>query len=67
LRTKLIECRGTRSRQEIADKLGITPQMLGAMERGDRTPSLSLAKRIADFYKAPIDDIFFDIKETNRF
>lgn len=59
-RTKLIELRGDESRQNVAKELGITPQMLGAIERGNRTPSLPLAKRIADFYGVSVDDIFFE-------
>ncbi|MGE6594823.1 helix-turn-helix transcriptional regulator [Bacillus proteolyticus] len=59
-RNKLIEFRCGQSRLVVAKKLKITPQMLGAMERGDRTPSLELAKRIANFYKTTIDDLFFN-------
>ena len=59
LRQNMIECRGEKTRTEIAQKLGITPQMLGAIERGERTPSLNLAKRIADLYKKSIEFIFF--------
>lgn len=59
-RRKLMDCRGNRSRQEVAKHLDITPQMLGAIERGDRTPSLSLAKKISDYFGLPIDDIFFE-------
>ena len=59
-RNKLIEFRSGQSRLVVARKLEITPQMLGAMERGDRTPSLELAKRIADFYKTTIDYLFFN-------
>ncbi|MFA2692932.1 helix-turn-helix transcriptional regulator [Bacillus mycoides] len=58
-RNKMIEFRSGQSRIFIANKLKITPQMLGAIERGDRTPSLELAKRIADFYKTTIDNLFF--------
>lgn len=59
IRNKLIELRGNKSRPEVAEKLDITPQMLGAIERGDRNPSLNLAKRIADYYCVSVDDIFF--------
>ncbi|MEY6548806.1 helix-turn-helix transcriptional regulator [Listeria monocytogenes] len=34
------------------------------MERGDRTPSLKLANKIANYYDVPIEDIFFDNKDT---
>jgi putative transcriptional regulator len=64
-RTKLIEFRGEKSRTQVSDELDITPQMLGAIERGDRTPSLSLAKRIADYYHTSVDDIFFNQDGNN--
>ena len=61
-RTRLIELRGVKGRTDVAADLGITPQMLGAIERGDRTPSLPLAKKIADYYATTVDLIFFDEK-----
>lgn len=67
VRHKLIECRGNKSRQDVSDDLKITPQMLGAIERGDRTPSLKLAKRIADYYKLSVDEIFFNQKGHDSF
>ncbi|CEI81253.1 Helix-turn-helix [Oceanobacillus oncorhynchi] len=60
VRHKLIDCRGNKTRQDVSEALEITPQMLGAIERGDRTPSLKLAKRIADYYKLSVDEIFFN-------
>lgn len=59
MREKLIAMRGEDSRPSVAEDLGITPQMLGAIERGDRTPSLPLAKKIADYYQTSIEEIFF--------
>lgn len=58
----LVELRGDKSRSEVAIDLNITPQMLGAIERGDRTPSLRLAKKIADYYLTTVDGIFFNHK-----
>ncbi len=58
-RIYLVKLRGMKSRKEISETLDITPQMLGAIERGDRNPSLTLAKKISDFYGVSIDDIFF--------
>jgi len=59
IREKMIDCRGDKSRLEVADDLGITKQMLGALERGDRNPSHCLAKRISDYYDASVDELFF--------
>ncbi len=61
-RKKLVELRGEKSRLNVAKDLEITPQMLGAIERGDRNPSLSLARKIADYYDTSIDGIFFNQK-----
>ncbi|EDP7604088.1 helix-turn-helix domain-containing protein [Listeria seeligeri] len=66
MREKLVTLRGKRSRQDVSKDLGVTPQMLGAIERGDRTPSLKLANKIANYYNVPIEDIFFNNKETIR-
>lgn len=64
---KLIELRGEKSRTDVASDLNITPQMLGAIERGDRTPSLRLAKNIADYYRTTIDEIFFNQNGNEMF
>lgn len=61
-RKALISIRGSKSRIIVANELNITPQMLGAIERGDRNPSLQLAKKIADYYGTTVDNIFFDQK-----
>ncbi len=58
-RVTLMKLRGNRPRSKVAKELGITPQMLGAIERGVRTPSLMLAKKIAVYYGVSIDDLFF--------
>lgn len=57
---KLIKLRGDEPRKQVADSLGITPQMLGAIERGQRQPSLQLAIKIAKHFKTPVEEIFFE-------
>ena len=59
-REVLINLRGEKARTNVAFDLKITPQMLGAIERGDRTPSLRLAKKIADYYETTVDEVFFN-------
>jgi putative transcriptional regulator len=66
-RKKLVELRGEVSRQQIAEELGITPQMLGAIERGNRTPSLPLAQKIASYYNVSIEFIFFNENRNKSF
>jgi putative transcriptional regulator len=71
MRSDLRELRGNRSLSAIAKNVNITPQMLGKIERGERTPSLSVAKRIALYYGVLVDEIFFvenrDISSLKEF
>lgn len=59
-RKRLIELRDTRTQKKIAKDIGITRQMLGYIESGERTPSLFVAKKIADYYEVSVEEIFFD-------
>ncbi len=66
MREKLIEIRGKRSRQEIAEQLDITPQMLGLIEREHRNPSLELAINIAKLYDVSLDELIIMLNlDTN--
>ena len=58
MRKKLIILRGDKTVTEVARDIGITRQMLSAIESGIRTPSLDLANKIANYYSSTIDDIF---------
>lgn len=62
MREKLIELRGDKTVTEVAKDVGITRQMLSAIESGSRTPSLEVAKKIASYYSSTIDEIFFEVK-----
>lgn len=55
----LIMLRGSRSRTEVSKDLGITPQGLGMIERGERTPRPDLMAKIAAYYNKTVDEIFF--------
>lgn len=46
------------SRRELADALGIHYQTVGYLERGEYSPSLYLALRIAEYFDVPMDAIF---------
>ncbi|WP_276662294.1 helix-turn-helix transcriptional regulator [Syntrophomonas wolfei] len=59
---KMIELRDNKTKTSVADDLGITRQMLGAIESGKRNPSLKLAQKIADYYGVSIEEIFFEEK-----
>ncbi|CAB4578982.1 MAG: helix-turn-helix domain-containing protein [Actinobacteria bacterium] len=47
------------SRQELADRVDVHYQTIGYIERGEYSPSLVLALRIADALKANVEDLFW--------
>ena len=46
------------SRRELADALGVHYQTVGYLERGEYSPSLYLALRIAAYFDVPVEVIF---------
>ncbi len=46
------------TRRELAERLGVHYQTVGYLERGEYSPSLHLALRIARFFDVPIEVIF---------
>ena len=47
------------SRQELADEVGVHYQTIGYIERGEYSPSLVLALRIAKSLDLKIEDLFW--------
>lgn len=64
MRDKLIKLRGDKTVTEVAKDVGITRQMLSAIESGSRTPSLEVANKIASYYSSTIDEIFFEARSN---
>jgi len=46
------------SRRELAEALGVHYQTVGYLERGEYSPSLHLALRIAQFFDVPVEVAF---------
>ena len=46
------------SRQDLAREVGVNPQTIGFLERGDYTPSLELAFKISRLFKLPVEAVF---------
>lgn len=46
------------SRRELAAAVGVNPQTIGYLERGDYKPSLELALRIAQVFAVQIEMLF---------
>ena len=46
------------SRRALADALGVHYQTVGYLERGEYSPSLHLALRIAEYFEVPVEIVF---------
>jgi DNA-binding XRE family transcriptional regulator len=46
------------SRTQLAENVGVNPQTIGFLERGDYTPSLELAFKISRFFRLPMEAVF---------
>ena len=46
------------TQQQLADAVGVSRQTIVAIEKGNYSPSLELAFRLADVFETPIQDVF---------
>lgn len=46
------------TQQQLADNVGVTRQTIIAIEKGNYTPSVLLALKVARFFKQPVEQIF---------
>lgn len=46
------------SRKDLAEAVGVNPQTIGFLERGDYQPSCELALRIAARFGVPVEAVF---------
>lgn len=46
------------SRRDLADAVQVHYQTIGYLERGEYSPSLHLALRIAEFFDVPVEVVF---------
>ena len=47
------------TQKQLAEKVGLAVSTIAMYETGDRRPSISTAKRIADYFNVTIEYIFF--------
>ena len=48
------------TQRELAEKLGISPTHMGAIERGERNPSIGLLLEMAQLFRTTLDSLIFD-------
>lgn len=57
-RLKVLRAEHDLSRTDLAERVDVNPQTIGALERGDHYPSLDLAFRICDVFGLPVEAVF---------
>lgn len=65
-RVEDLRARNNLSRQELAEQVGVHYQTIGYIERGEYSPSLVLALRIASVLGASVEEIFWLVEENNE-
>jgi len=52
------------TQQELADEARVSRQTIVAIEKGNYSPSLELAYRLANIFKTPLEEVFtYDPKD----
>jgi putative transcriptional regulator len=46
------------TQQELAERVGVTRQTVGAIEAGKYSPSLEVAFKIAEVFEVPLERVF---------
>lgn len=54
------------TQEEVAQKVEITTRYYQRLEKGDSTPNVKLAKRLANVLNSTIDELFFQTKFKNN-
>ncbi|MBS0373694.1 MAG: helix-turn-helix transcriptional regulator [Proteobacteria bacterium] len=57
-RIAVFRAEGSLSRRELAEKVGVNPQTIGFLERGEYAPSVTLALRLARLFGVPVEALF---------
>ena len=57
---------GEMTQAELAERIGVTRQTVIAIEQGRYSPSLEMAFRIAQVFRAPLDEVFQYPQEETR-
>ena len=57
-RVRVLRAERDLSRAQLAELIDVNPQTVGALERGDHSPSLDLAFRVCEVFDLPVEAVF---------
>lgn len=63
---KLVAARGAKSREEVAEAVGISLSAISMYETGARVPRDEIKVKLADYFGMSVQSLFFDGDVTNR-
>lgn len=63
---KLIKARGDRTRENVADAVGVSVSAIGMYENGSRIPRDEIKVKLADFFGVSVQDLFLTRIVTKR-
>jgi putative transcriptional regulator len=58
-RVRELRARFRISQQELADRIEVSRQTIALIERGDYSPSVVIALKMAQLFKEPVETIFY--------
>ncbi len=47
------------TQQDLADKIGVSRQTIGLIEKGDYAPSVTLVLKMSQVFQVPVEQIFY--------
>lgn len=59
---RLIELRGGKSREEVANAVNVSVSAISMYENGQRIPRDEIKVRLADYYGTTVQNLFFNPK-----
>lgn len=62
---KLIKARGNRTREEVANAIGVSISAMAMYETGARVPRDEIKIRLANYYNTTVQYLFFDDDVTD--
>lgn len=57
--SRLKTLRGSRSQQEVAQAVGVTPMAISLYESGERIPRDEIKVKLAEYFQTTVNAIFF--------
>lgn len=58
----LKQLRGTKTQQEVATALGVTPMAISQYENGDRIPRDEIKIKLSEYFNKSVEELFFNLK-----